>query len=111
MHNSAIRRQAKSSMNIVPTRRFYFALLLVLAVVIILRFLLPAPQAVSSYQLFVILDLLVVALVSLDIFSTPNKKILSAKREMGHRFSIGRENAVTITVENLAGKSSALPSH
>ncbi len=91
-------------MNVVPTRRFYFALVLVLAIVIIAQLLPLTLQVVSTHQLFFVLDLFIAILVGVDIFLTPNKKMLSADREMNKRFSIGRENIVTVTIANLSNK-------
>jgi uncharacterized protein (DUF58 family) len=92
-------------MNIIPTKRFYLALILVLAIVVLLQFLLPAPQVVLTQQIFFALDIAVAVLVGIDIFLTPDRKVLSAQREMNKRFSIGRENRVSITVENRADET------
>jgi uncharacterized protein (DUF58 family) len=91
-------------MNIVPTLRFYLALLLVLAIVLLLQPLLPEPRMVLTQQVFLLLDLIVALLVAIDILLTPNKKVLSAQRDINKRFSIGRENPVTVTIENLSAK-------
>ena len=91
-------------MNLIPTRRFYFSLLAVLVFVLVLQLVLPAVQTAVIYQIFLVLDLLVVILVGLDIIQTPNKKVLSAQRDMNSRFSIGRENIVAITLKNLSDK-------
>ncbi len=94
-------------MNIIPTRRLYFALVLVIVILLVWQIVPGGAQVVSSGQLFWAGNFFVALLFLFDFALTFRTGInaLSVQRQVNKRFSIGRENAVAISVESLAKKS------
>lgn len=91
-------------MNIIPTRRLYFALILVVVVLLIWQMIPTEARIISSRQLFWSGNLFIALLFLFDLILTFRAGIeaVSVQRQVSKRFSIGRENQVRISVESLS---------